>query len=382
MIPTPLNLRQIALREIHLPLREPFRISSGVVENRRILLLHVVDDDGTETWSECVAGETPNYSDETIDTAWFALTEWLIPRVLGQPLAGAEALGQALDKGVRGHRMAKAALEMAAWDLGARKTGVPLSRALGGTRTRVLTGISVGIQKTPEALAQKAMDAVALGYGKVKLKIAPGMDIDFVAAVRDAVGPAVGVAVDANAAYTLDDASHLAGLDALDLLMLEQPLAPDDLVRHATLQRQIRTPICLDESITGVDRAEDMIALGSGRIINIKPGRVGGFGPSLGIHRVAQAREIPVWCGGMLESGIGRAYNVALASLPGFTLPGDLSPSARYWAEDIVTPEWTMEEGGMVRVPLDRPGFGVDVNPDRIDALTVRTSLHALPGSG
>lgn len=374
-----LYLRQIELREIHLPLREPFRISSGVVENRRILLLRLVDDDGTETWAECVAGETPNYTEETIDTAWFALTEWLIPRVLGQSFETPGHLEQALERGVRGHRMAKASLEMGAWDLMARKEGVSLSRALGGTRDRVLTGISVGIQKTPEALAEKAVAAVALGYGKVKLKIAPGMDVEFVAAVRDAVGPAVGIAVDANAAYTLADTAHLAKLDALELLMLEQPLAQDDLVRHAALQAQIQTPICLDESITGLQQAEDMVTLKSGRIINIKPGRVGGLGASLGIHHLGQTHGIPVWCGGMLESGIGRAYNVALASLPGFTLPGDLSPSARYWAEDIVTPEWTMEDGGRVRVPLDRPGFGVEVRQDRVEALTVRTSLHAVP---
>jgi O-succinylbenzoate synthase len=371
-----LHLRRIELREIHLPLREPFRISSGVVQDRRILLLHILDEDGTETWSECVAGEAPNYSEETIDTAWHALTAWLIPRVLGKSFPDPVALGAALEVGVRGHRMAKAALEMGAWDLMARKQGLPLSRILGGTRDRVLTGISVGIQATPDALARKAVEAVDMGYGKVKLKIAPGMDVDFVAAVRDAVGPAVGIAVDANAAYTLADAAHLARLDPFHLLMLEQPLAHDDLLRHAALQKQIATPICLDESITGVQQTEDMIALGSGRIINIKPGRVGGFAASLAIHALAQQHVIPVWCGGMLESGIGRAYNVALASLPGFTLPGDLSPSARYWAQDIVSPEWTMEDGGMVRVPLDQPGFGVAVHRDRIEALTARTAAY------
>jgi O-succinylbenzoate synthase len=377
-----LHLRRIELWEIQLPLREPFRISSGVVQDRRILLLHLQNEDGTETWSECVAEEKPNYSEETTDTAWHALTEWLIPRVLGKTFTGPEALGAALNVGIRGHRMAKAALEMGAWDLTARQRNLPLSRMLGGTRDRVLTGISVGIQQTPEVLAQKAVEAVALGYGKVKLKIAPGMDVDFVAAVRDAVGTSVGLAVDANAAYTLADAPHLARLDPFNLLMLEQPLAQDDLLRHAALQKQIATPICLDESITGVQQAEDMITLGSGRIINIKPGRVGGFSASLAIHDIARAHDIPVWCGGMLESGIGRAYNVALASLPGFTLPGDLSPSARYWAADIVTPEWTMEDGGMVCVPLDRPGFGVEVNRNRIDALTTRTAVHAVPQGG
>ncbi|HVX38339.1 MAG TPA: o-succinylbenzoate synthase [Gemmatimonadaceae bacterium] len=368
-----LHIEQIVLREIRLPLKEPFRISSGVVSERRIGLLELTDGDGIVGWSECVAGEQPNYSPETIDTAWHAIREWLAPRVVGQSIEHADRVFATLDANVRGHNMAKAAIEMGCWDVAARQRSVSLSRMLGGTRDRVATGISIGIQSSPAALVQRARAAFDQGYRKIKMKIQPGADIEYVRAVREALGPAVHLMADANSAYTLADADHLAALDAFDLIMLEQPLGRDDLVRHAELQRRLATPICLDESITDVERAEDMIALKAGRIVNIKPGRVGGFAPSKAIHDVCQRSAIPVWCGGMLESGIGRAHNVALASLPNFTLPGDVSPSARYWARDIVTPEWTMDADGMVHVPLDRPGIGVTVNMDRVDDLTVRS---------
>ncbi len=368
-----LRIEQIVLREIRLPLKEPFRISSGVVSERRIGLLELTDGDGVTGWSECVAGEQPNYSPETIDTAWHAIREWLAPRVVSQSIEHADRVFATLDANVRGHNMAKAAVEMGCWDVAARQRSVSLSRMLGGTRDRVATGISIGIQSSPAALVQRAKSAFDQGYRKIKMKIQPGADVEYVRAVRDALGPAVHLMVDANSAYTIADADDLARLDAFDLIMLEQPLGRDDLVRHAELQRRLATPICLDESITDVDRAEDMIALKSGRIINIKPGRVGGFTPSRAIHDVCQRNAVPVWCGGMLESGIGRGHNVALASLPNFSLPGDLSPSSRYWARDIVTPEWTMDDDGMVHVPLDRPGIGVSVNMDRVDDLTVRS---------
>ncbi|HKO16112.1 MAG TPA: o-succinylbenzoate synthase [Gemmatimonadaceae bacterium] len=366
---------RIALREIRLALREPFRISSGTVSERRILLLELTDEEGATVWAECVAGEYPNYSPETVDTAWWAIREWLAPRLLGRRIEDPSAVHALLDRDLRGHDMAKAALEMGAWALDAVKQGMPLAARLGGTRERIPTGISLGIQPTPEALVQRARAAVAQGYGKIKLKIQPGQDIDYVRAVREALGAEAQLMCDANSAYALADADHLAQLDALDLVMLEQPLGRDDLVRHAALQRQLRTPICLDESITSIDRAEDMITLGAGRIVNIKPGRVGGFGPAKQIHDLCQRHGIPVWCGGMLESGIGRAYNVALASLPNFTLPGDVSPSARYWERDIVTPEWTMDAQGMVRVPRERPGLGVEVDAGRVEELTVRREV-------
>ena len=368
----PLCIDRIIIREIRLELREPFRISSGIVTSRRIALLELFDRSGARAWSECVAFQLPNYTSETIETAWMAIRDWLAPRVLGRPFAGPDDVHAVLAMNIRGHNMAKAAVEMGCWGLAAVIRNTPLSALLGGTRGRVPTGISLGIQAEPHLLVERARAAVAAGYRKIKVKIQPGQDIEYVRAVRHALGDTVDIMADANSAYTLRDIEHLVRLDEFSLIMLEQPLGDDDLVRHATLQRRMTTPICLDESITSVDRAEDMITLKSGRIINIKPGRVGGLSAAKAIHDVATQAAIPVWCGGMLESGIGRAYNVALASLPNFSLPGDLSPSARYWARDIVSPEWTMDDAGMVHVPLDRPGLGVAVDEDRIEGLTVR----------
>jgi O-succinylbenzoate synthase len=369
-----ITLSKIRLREIRLPLREPFRISSGVISDRRILLLELTDVSGVTVWSECVAGESPNYTPETIETAWIAISKWVAPRVLSASFAVPGDVQPALDKDFRGHNMAKAGVEMGTWALAAEMAGLPLSRMIGGTRTSIATGISLGIEKSPEALVAKARAAVAEGYRKVKIKIMPGSDVQFVRAAREELGPAAPLMADANNAYTLDDIDRLAELDTLDLMMIEQPLAWDDIVRHGELQRRLKTPVCLDESITSLDRAIDMHTLGAGRIINIKPGRVGGFGPSIAIHDFCEQHEIPVWCGGMFESGVGRSYNVALASLPNFTKPGDVSPSARYWERDIVTPEWTMD-AGMVKVPLDKPGIGVTVDIDRVENLTVRSEV-------
>jgi O-succinylbenzoate synthase len=369
------KLARVTLREIRLPLREPFRISSGVTEHRRILLLELRDSEGAVAWSECVAGEKPNYSPETIETAWLAIREWLAPRLLGREFGDPDRVFPLLDSDIRGHRMAKAALEMGIWALFATRRGISLARLLGGVHRAVPAGISLGIQSTPQALVERARAARQQGYRKIKLKIAPGADLPFVAAVREALGPDAPLMVDANSAYRLEDADHLAQLDRFGLMMIEQPLAWDDLVRHAALQRRLTTPICLDESIASPQQAEDMITLGSGRIVNIKPGRVGGLGQARAIHDVCQRHGVPVWCGGMLESGIGRAYNVALASLPNFVIPGDLSPSARYWERDIVSPEWTMDSDGMVRVPFDEPGIGVAVDIDRVDDLTLRSEI-------
>jgi O-succinylbenzoate synthase len=370
-----LRIGRVTLREIQLALKEPFRISSGVMATRRILLLELEDESGATAWSECVAFQLPIYTPETVDTAWLAIREWLAPRILGRELTHPSAVHDILARDIRGHNMAKAALEMGCWGLAAEIERVSLSRLLGGTRERVPTGISLGIQSSPDHLVDRATAAVAAGYRKVKLKIQPGQDVAYVHAVRAAVGTDVDLMVDANAAYSIDDASHLAALDAFDLVMLEQPFGADALLQLAELQRRMSTPICLDESIVDVTRAHDMIALGSGRIINIKPGRVGGFSASIAIHDLCRDAAVPVWCGGMLESGIGRAYNVALASLPNFSLPGDLSPSARYWARDVVEPEWTMDANGMVGVPLDRPGLGVDVDVEMIESLTVRSEV-------
>jgi o-succinylbenzoate synthase len=367
-----IHVKSISIREIRLPLKEPFRISSGMTTERRIALLELRDASGISTWSECVAGELPNYSSETIDTAWLAITEWLAPRVIGKAIESPGDAFSILDEDIRGHLMAKAAIEMGVWGLEAERLGMPLSRLLGGTRSEIDVGISLGIQTSPDALAARVTKALADGYRKVKIKIMPGSDIEFVRAARQAAGAGAPLMADANNAYSLDDAEHLAELDELDLMMIEQPLAHDDLVRHAELQKRLQTPLCLDESITSLDRARDMVTLGSGRIVNIKPGRVGGLASSIAIHDFCEANGIPVWCGGMLESGIGRAYNVALASLSNFVKPGDVSPSARYWARDIVTPEWTMTGHGTMMVP-EGAGLGIDVDRDRIENLTVRS---------
>ncbi len=369
-----LEVSRITLREIGLRLKEPFRISSGVAHERRILLVELQDSSGTSGWGECVAAETPHYSPETVDTAWLAITQWIAPKALSRAFDTPSDLFRRLAQTIRGHRMARAAVEMALWELASQRSKVPLAELLGGTRSHVETGISLGIEESPAALASKAVMALEAGYRRVKLKIEPGRDLEWVAAVREAIGVAHPLSVDANGAYGLGDANHLRRLDDLGLSMIEQPLAGEDLVRHAELQRQIETPICLDESITGLDRAQDMVTLGSGRIVNIKPGRVGGLTPSVEIHDFTAQHAIPVWCGGMLESGIGRAHNIALASLPNFTLPGDLSPSARYWDRDVVVPEWTMDEG-RIRVPRDRPGMGVEVDRDFVEHITCRSAV-------
>ena len=365
-----LSLKRITLRELRLPLKEPFQISSGTQTERRVFLLFLEDGDGNHVWSECVAPEFPNYTSETLETAWIAIREWVAPRVLGVSFPAPDAVHMVLEKNFRGHNMAKAAVEMGLWGLASVIRERPLANLLGGTRAQIATGISIGIQASPKALVEKARAAAAAGYRKIKLKIKPGSDVQFVGAVREAL-PEAPLMADANNAYTLADAETLGKLDPFGLVMLEQPLAWDDLLRHAELQKRMKTPLCLDESISNVDRAQDMVTLRSGRIINIKPGRVGGFSSSLAIHDFCSKRDVPVWCGGMLESGVGRAYNVALASLPGFVFPGDLSPSARYWEKDVVTPEWTMDKQGMVTVPTG-PGLGISVDLGRVDDLTVK----------
>ena len=366
-------MRSIMLREIQMPLVEPFQISSGVADLRRILLLEMGDADGVTAWSECVAGEQPYFSSETVDTAWLAICAWLGPRMLGVPLTGPDVVLPRLNAGLRGHLMAKAAVEMGVWGLAAEREGTSLASLVGGTRAQIATGISIGIQESPARLVEKVRRSLEEGYQRAKIKVRPGADLPYLAAVREELGPGAPLMVDANCAYTTADFDHLTQFDTIDLMMIEQPLARDDFVRHAALQRRLTTPLCLDESITSVDRVEDMLTLGSGRVVNIKPGRVGGFAAARAIHDRCAAAGVPVWCGGMLESGIGRAYNVALASLPHFTLPGDVSPSARYWQRDIVTPEWTMDATGMVTVPRDRPGLGVTVDRDRVENLTVRS---------
>lgn len=362
-----MKIERAVLREIPLRLREFFEISSGGTQDRRVVLL-TLHGEGLEGWSECVAAGDPSYAYETVDTAWHILTDFILPDIVGREVEGPEDV-LAPSRWIRGHGMAKAAVEMAAWDMAARADGLSLAEKLGGTRSSVPVGVSVGLKPTDEALHEAVTGYVADGYTRVKIKIKPGRDVDMLAGLRERF-PTLPLMADANSAYTLRDASRLRELDALGLTMIEQPLGYDDFLQHARLQEQIETPVCLDESIKSEGDAALALDLGSCRIINIKPGRVGGLGVSRRIHDTMRDAGLPVWCGGMLESGVGRAHNVALASLPGFTLPGDISASRRYWEQDIVTPEFEVSDGEMT-VPTG-PGIGVAVDVDRVEALTVR----------
>lgn len=363
-----MKIERAVLREIPLRLREPFEISSGTTYDRRIVLLSL-ECEGVLGWGECVAAETPAYAYETTDTAWHVLTEWILPNIVGREADGPEEL-LAPVAWIRGHRMAKAAVEMAGWDVAARTADVSLSSLLGGTRKAVTVGVSVGLQPTDDQLVTRIASYAADGYARVKIKIKPGRDIEMLQTVRSNF-PDLQIMADANSAYTLADTERLRALDALDLMMIEQPLGYDDFLHHAKLQKIIETPVCLDESVRSEGDLELALELGSCRIVNIKPGRVGGLGVSRRLHDTMHRRGLQVWCGGMLESGVGRAHNVALASLPGFTLPGDISSSRRYWEQDIVFPEFEVRPDGKMDVPTGA-GIGVDVDVERVEALTVR----------
>ncbi len=364
-----MKIQRATLREIPLRLKEFFEISSGGSQDRRVLLL-TLEADGLEGWSECVASADPSYAYETTDTAWHVLTDFILPAVVGRDFEGPDDV-LAPVSWIRGHGMAKAAVEMGAWDLAARADGVSLSAKLGGTRDVVPVGVSVGLKPDDAALHAQVDGFLEDGYARVKIKIKPGRDVEMLAGLRERY-PDVDFMADANSAYTLDDVDRLKELDALDLMMIEQPLRYDDFHHHARLQERIETAVCLDESIKSAADTELALELGSCRIINIKPGRVGGLGESRRIHDMMRAEGLAVWCGGMLESGVGRAHNVALASLPGFTLPGDISASSRYWERDIVSPEFTVSDGTMA-VPT-APGIGVEVDVERIEALTTRVA--------
>ena len=367
-----MRIERATLREIPLRLREFFEISSGGSQDRRVVLL-TLEGEGLEGWSECVASRDPSYAYETTDTAWHVLTDFILPEIVGRDVEGPEEILRPLSW-IRGHGMAKAAVEMAGWDMAARADGVSLSEKLGGTRDAVRVGVSVGIKKTDDELHEQVAGFIDDGYARVKIKIKPGRDVEMLAGLREAF-PDIDFMADANSAYSLDDVDRLRELDALDLMMIEQPLRYDDFLHHARLQERIETPVCLDESIKTVGDTELALELGSCRIINIKPGRVGGFGTSRRIHDMMQSAGLAVWCGGMLESGVGRAHNVALASLPNFTLPGDISASRRYWERDIVSPEFEVADGEM-KVPTG-PGIGVEVDVEQIEALTVRREVFS-----
>ena len=363
-----MKIEAIHMREVNMPLAYPFETSFGVTTGRRILLVEI-EADGFSAWGECVAGEHPYFSDEMVDTAWHITETELAPRLLGKEIGSGRDC-PALFEQVRGHRMAKAALENAVWELDAQRQGISLAKLLGGTRETIPCGVSIGIQPTPAKLMEKIETEVAAGYQRIKLKCKPGWDVKIFEQVRER-WPNILLSCDANSAYRLDDADHIASWDRFNLLMIEQPLWYDDFYFHARLQKRLGTAICLDECIRNRRDAQAALELGSGKIINIKVGRVGGFTEAIAIHNVAQQHGLPVWCGGMLETGIGRAHNIALSSLPNFSLPGDVSASKRYWTEDIIEPEVTVSATGEITVPTT-PGRGFEVQPDRIEKITVR----------
>jgi len=366
----PPRVEAVELVRVTMPLVAPFRTSFGVQTERDVLLVHLLGEAG-EGWGECVAMQEPGYSSEYTDGAQHVIEHHLLPRLLGPERIGAAELDGVLAP-VRGHRMAKAALEMAWLDLELRAAGRSLAEHLGAVRTEVDCGVSVGIASTTEELLRTVAGYLDQGYRRIKLKIEPGLDIERVRAVRAQCGPDLLLQVDANAAYTLDDADHLARLDEFNLVLIEQPLPEEQLLAHAKLARRLTTPVCLDESITSAAVAEEAIEMGACGVVNIKPGRVGGYLEARRIHDVCAARGVPVWCGGMLETGIGRAANLALAALPGFTLPGDTSASDRYFHQDLTEP--FVLESGRLRVPTG-PGLGVEVRRDVVDSLTTRSSV-------
>lgn len=352
----------------------PFTTSMGTEYDEEHIIVSV-DAEGITGWGECVAEGTPFYSYETVTTAWHILQDFLIPAILGKDLTSIDQAIQLYSK-VRGHRMAKAGLEAALWDVFAKSKNISLSKMIGGARETIDVGVSIGIQPTEEELIKKIEGYLAEGYKRIKIKIAPGNDIQFVKAVRKEF-PEILFQVDANSSYELKHIDLFKQMDDYNLLLIEQPLGYDDNYQHSKLQKQLKTPICLDESIHSLDDTRAAIELDSCRVINIKPGRVGGFTESKLIHDYCETKNIPVWCGGMLESGIGRAGNVALASLPNFKLPGDISASKRYYKADIVEPEFVVNKDGTMNVPT-KPGIGVEINMKMLDIVTVRNKEFKL----
>jgi O-succinylbenzoate synthase len=363
-----MRIGKVVLREIRMPLVAPFETSFGRTSLRRILLVEI-DAEGVSGWGECVAGEGPFYSPETVETAWHVLRDFLWPAVRGREFGAASEI-DAMLADVRGHNMAKGALEAAVWDAEARQKRLPLWKLLGGERQEIPCGVSIGLKENDDELERQVEKELAAGYQRIKIKIKPGRDVGPVARLRQRF-PRIKLMVDANSAYELSDLPLLQELDAYYLMMIEQPLGWDDIWSHAELQRKLKTPICLDECIHSEEHARAAIALGACGIINIKLGRVGGYSAARRIHDLCREKGVPVWCGGMLESGIGRAHNIALSTLANFTLPGDVTASRRYWTEDIIEPEVTVSAQGTIRAP-EGPGIGYEPRRERIESLTVR----------
>jgi O-succinylbenzoate synthase len=368
-----MTIDAVELREIQMPYLAPFETSFGREDTKACLLVRV-QADGLEGWGEVPAGRAPLYNEETDETAWLVLERFLIPPLLGRPAPPPDAFARSVAH-IRRHHMAKAGLEAALWDLHARREGRSLAQALGGERPVVPVGVSQGIEATIEELLDRLGGYLAQGYRRVKIKIKPGWDLEPVRRIRERFADVL-LQVDANSAYDLADAGAFHALDAYGLLLIEQPLQEDDLVDHAVLQAQLRTPICLDESIVHTRAAQAALRLGACRIINIKQARVGGLTAAVAIHDLCRAQGVPVWCGGMLETGIGRAANLALASLPNFSLPHDLSASDRYFAEDLIDPPVVLNPDGTITVPTG-PGLGVNVVMARVERATVRMARFA-----
>ena len=371
-----LQLKQVELREIELPLRNAFRTSFGVTTRRRVIVVRVVDRNGVAGFGECTAMEQPFYNPDTVDSSWAIITGTIVPILRSNGISNASDVGPALSA-IKGNRMAIAAVETAIWDLEARSLNKPLSCHLGGTLPEIACGVSIGLQESREKLVEKVAHELDSGYQRIKIKITPGEDVELVEAVRRQF-PDITLSVDANSAYRLErDLETMLRLDDYGLLMIEQPLVAGDLIDHAKLQRRIKTPICLDESITNLRDARQALEIGACQIINIKLGRVGGHTEAREIQRLAKDCDVPVWCGGMLETGIGRAHNIAMSTLDGFTLPGDVSSSDRYWARDIIRPGVEVSSAGTISVPTT-PGIGYEVDEKYIEELTTRTEVLAI----
>lgn len=369
---SPIRIDQVELRHISMPLVAPFETSFGV-ETEREGLIVTLRGGGLAGWGEVAASHAPGYSSETAQTEWHILHEFIVPNVIGREFADVESL-ENVCRSVRGHAMAKAGIQAALYDLLAKAQRVSLQKSLGGKGKTVKVGVSVGIQPTTGALVARVGKYLEEGYKRIKIKIKPGRDVDDAKAIRAAF-PDILLQVDANSAYTLDSAETIKAMDDLNLLLIEQPLAEDDIVDHAKLQPQLKTPICLDESILSVRHARWAHELGACRVVNIKPGRVGGLREAIRIHDYCAQAGIPVWCGGMLETGIGRAANLALASLPNFRLPGDISATKRYWKEDIIEEEFTLNKNGTISVPTG-PGIGVTVREQALEKFVVKKETY------
>ena len=371
-----LHLERIELCEIELPLKKAFETSFGITTKRRVVLVRVVDRSGASGWGECTAMEEPLYNPESVDAAWTVITNNIAPILSRTKPKSAEEVRTLLDP-IKGNRMAIAAVETAIWDLESKLLDIPLSSHLGGMLSEINCGVSIGLQETPEALVETVRRELSSGYQRIKLKIKPGKDVEFVKAVRNAF-PDILLSVDANSAYRLgSDVDIFRRLDEFDLLMIEQPLDAGDLIDHAKLQSKVNTSICLDESITCLRDARQALEIDACRIINIKLGRVGGHAEARDIQKLACSKNIPVWCGGMLETGIGRAHNIAMSTLEGFTLPGDVSASSRYWHRDIVVPPIQVSEHGTIAAPTSS-GIGFEVDLDFIEELSTRSSTAQL----